>query len=293
MKKISLLLCLLGMQAVQAQHNAMYSQYMFNGLLLNPAVAGSSDVLNITLLHRNQWSGFEGAPRTSSISAHSPLKNKKLNFGFSLLNDRFGITNRTKFDIAYAYRIMLGKGSLSFGVQGGVNIVRSNWSQVQTTTPGDQVFITQDEVSSSPRAGAGLYYRSEKFYAGASTPTIFSTAAGGLQYKPTMVTAGYVFSLPNEMKLKHSMLLKYIKNEPMELDLNTNIYYKSAGLGFSYRTNDAMVFLLEFGINEQFRAGYAFDMTISKLATYNKGSHEVMLRYEFRYGVTAKDPRYF
>lgn len=285
-------LCLFAAAQGQAQHSAQYSQYMFNGLLLNPAYAGSSDVLSIVLLNRNQWTGFEGAPSTCSVSAHTPLKNKKLNFGFSLLNDRYGITSRTKFDITYAYRLELGKGSLAFGIQGGVNVLRTNWSKVQTTTAGDLVFTTQDEVASTPRAGAGIYYQGDKFYAGASVPTMLSTVEGIL-YKPVMVTSGYVFSLGEEMKLKHSFLLKHIKNEPVGLDLNTNVYYQSFGLGFSYRTSDAVVFLLEYGINEQFRAGYAYDMTISKLGTYCKGSHEVMLRYEFKYGVTAKDPRYF
>jgi len=289
MKKIIILLLSIFSLHVHGQHQPLYSQYMFNGLVLNPAFAGSSDVLNLSAIHRNQWTGFEGAPVTSTISGHTPLKNKKINFGLTLLHDKFGINENTRFDLSYAYRLTLAKGSLAFGLRGGINIMRYNMSQAQITTPGDFVFGGQDEVSSTPEAGAGIYYRSEQLYAGASMPTMLSSSGKG----PSLITAGYVFFLPDDMKLKHSILLKYIHGSPMEVDFNTNIYYKNMGLGFSYRSNDALVFLLEYRLNDQFSAGYSYDMVISKLGAYNRGSHEIVLRYEFGYGVSSKNPRYF
>src|SRR5579872_5955334 len=123
-----------------AQHNTLFSQYMFNGLLINPAYAGSNDVLSATAVDRMQWAGFDGAPKTLSFSIHSPLKNKKLNAGISFINDQIGITSRNKISGIYAYRLFLGKSSLSFGIQGGIDLVRNNWNKIQTTTAGDYVF---------------------------------------------------------------------------------------------------------------------------------------------------------
>jgi len=295
MRKFLFLSCiLLFALPSQAQHRAMYSQYMFNGFMINPAYAGSNDGLIAGMLYRNQWTGLDGAPKTSNFYAHTPLKNKKINLGMSFINDRYGITNKNKFNIAYSYRISFPKSDLFFGVQGGINFIHDRWNEIQTTTPGDHAFIGQDNASTIPEAGFGVYYKSEKYYIGLSSPSLLSAAkASELLYKPSMLNAGYVFFLPNDIRMKHSILVKYIKDSPIEFDLNTNIYYKSFGLGFSYRTNDAVIFLLEYDVNEQLHIGYSYDQTISALGTYNKGSHEVLLRYSFKFNVVATNPRYF
>jgi type IX secretion system PorP/SprF family membrane protein len=102
-----------------------------------------------------------------------------------------------------------------------------------------------------------------------------------------------VFDLAGDFRLKPSILFKYIPASPLEADLNLNAYYKSFGLGVSYRTNDALSFLAEINLNAQMKAGYAYDLTLSPLGTYSRGSHEIMLRYTFAYAVKAKNPRYF
>jgi type IX secretion system PorP/SprF family membrane protein len=275
-----------------AQHGPMYSHYMFNGFAINPAYAGSNDVLTLILLNRNQWTGFEGAPRTTTFAAHTPLKNKKVNMGLSFTSDRYGITRRNKFNIAYAYRITFDKGVLFMGLQGGVNFIRNTWSQVIVNDPGDHAFIGQEELTSVPEAGFGIYYKSEKFYIGTSSPALLSSETGTI-YKPSFLQCGYVYFLPNDLRMKHSLLVKYMKGSPVEFDFNTNLYYKSLGIGFSYRTGDAMIFLLEYKINEQFNAGYSYDLSVNRLGSYNKGTHEILLRYQFGYGVSAPNPRYF
>ncbi len=295
MSKKIVFICLLLLAAVRmnAQHRAMYSQYMFNGFILNPAYAGSNDGLIAGVLYRNQWTGLDGAPKTACVYAHTPLKNKKINLGMSFISDKYGITNKNKFNIAYSYRITFPKGDLFFGAQGGINFLHDRWNEIQTTTAGDKTFIGQDQATALPEAGFGVYYKSEKYYAGLSAPSLLSKNAPGLLTKPTMLNAGYVFFLPNEIRMKHSILIKYLRNSPVEFDLNTNIYYKSFGVGFSYRTNDAVIFLLEYDVNDQLHIGYSYDQTISSLGTYNKGSHEVLLRYSFKFNVVATNPRYF
>lgn len=276
-----------------AQHDNLYSQYMFNGLLINPAYAGSNGVLSATVVNRNQWVGFDGAPRISTFSLHTPLKNKKVNIGITFTNDQFGITTQNVITAVYAYRLFFKKSSLSFGLQAGLNFIKNNWNNIQTTTPGDAVFTGQYSQQNVPQTGFGIYYKSQKFYAGLSSPDILSFGISNMVYKSALLTAGYLFSLSENIKLKPSVLVKYIKNSPFEIDLNAIIYFKVLGIGYSYRTNDAMVFLATVNINKQFSAGYSYDLTTSKLATYVRGSHEIMLKYEFGYKVNPQSPRYF
>lgn len=278
----------------RGQHGAMYSQYMFNGLLINPAYAGSNEVLNITALNRNQWIGFDGSPRTSTISLHTPLKNRKVNLGLTFSNDQLGITTQNKVTAVYAYRLFFGNNSLSFGLQAGLNMKRNDWSRIVTTTGADQVFVGQTARQSIPESGFGIYFKNKRIFAGLSAPDLLTLKkVEGLHYKPFIFTSGVLLSLSENVKLKPSVALKYIRNSPLEMDFNANIYLRAAGLGFSYRTNDAMVFMATYAISKQFTAGYAYDLTISKLGTYVRGSHEIMLKYEFGYDVHPKSTRYF
>ncbi|MGZ3862874.1 MAG: PorP/SprF family type IX secretion system membrane protein [Bacteroidia bacterium] len=294
MKRIFVIISLLAAAASFAQHNAMFSQYMFNGLLINPAYAGSNDVLNATAIDRIQWTGFDGAPKTLSFSLHSPLKNKKVNLGISFINDQIGITTQNKINAVYAYRLFFGKSSLAFGLQGGVNMSRSNWNKIQTTTSGDQTFTGGYVQQNIAETGFGIYYKSPKIFAGISAPDLFSIGTThGKLYKPALLTAGYLISISEDVKLKPSILIKYIKNSPQEFDFNLNAYYKNLGVGVSYRTNDAMVFLIQYNINMQLSAGYSYDLTTSKLHTFVRGSHEIMLKYEFGFKVNPQSPRYF
>ena len=294
MKKYILIAMLfIGVMYARAQHDNLYSQYMFNGLLLNPAYAGSNNVLSATAVNRNQWVGFDGAPKTSTFSLHTPLKNKKINVGITFISDRFGITTQNKINAVYAYRLFFKKSSLSFGLQAGVNFIRNNWNTIQTTTPGDQVFTGQYSQQNIPQTGFGIYYKSTRFYAGVSSPDLLSIGLASSVYKSLLFTSGYLFNLSENIKLKPSVLVRYIKGSPTEVDLNTNIYFKGLGVGYSYRTNDAMVFLISYTINNQFSVGYSYDLVTSQLGTFVKGSHEIMLKYEFAYKVNPLSPRYF
>jgi type IX secretion system PorP/SprF family membrane protein len=295
MRRLIHILCFVGLwAAANAQHSTLYSQYMFNGLLINPAYAGSNDVLNVTGLSRMQWAGFDGAPRTSTLSMHSPLKNKRLNLGLTFLNDRLGVSSQNKITAVFAYRIFFGKSSLAFGLQGGLNMIRNNWYNVHTTTAGDQVFTAPYSQQTIPDAGFGIYFKKADYFLGVSMPALFTFAEpGGINYKPALLTAGYLFTLSDNLRLKPSALVRYIKSSPWQFDLNLNVYYKAIGLGASYRSGDAMVFMANYGITQQFTAGYAYDLTISKLGTFVRGSHEIMLRYEFGFKVHPQSPRYF
>jgi type IX secretion system PorP/SprF family membrane protein len=295
MKKVFFIVTLfiVSMLPVYGQHDNLYSQYMFNGLLINPAYAGSTEVLSATIINRNQWVGFDGAPRTSTFSLHTPLKNKKINIGLTFTNDQFGITTQNKINGICAYRLFFKKSSLSFGLQLGVNFIKNNWNSIQTATPGDQVFTGQYSAQTLPQTGFGIYYKTKKFYAGLSSPDLLSIGTSNMVYKSALLTAGYLINVSENIKIKPSILAKYIRNSPFEIDLNAIFYFKILGIGYSYRSNDAMVFLTTVNISKQFSAGYSYDLTTSKLSTFVRGSHEIMLKYEFSYKVNPQSPRYF
>lgn len=303
MKKLVIYFLLLVAAApVWAQQQPMYSQYMFNGLAINPAYAGSREVLSMMALHRDQWTGIEGAPETQTFSIHTPLKKKRLGLGLLIYHDRLGVTDQKGISLSYAYRVPLAKGRLAFGISGAVNSLRSRWSTVSTVQSGDAVFGEDSPSYVMPNAGAGVYYSSKKFYTGLSVPALLTNRinTGGKQdtyHDPSnynvMFTSG-VLVPAGGIVFKPSVLVKYHSGSPVQVDINSSFYIKDhLEIGASYRTNDAIVGIIGYNINKQLRVGYAYDRTLSMLKAYNKGSHEFMLQYEFGYKVEAMSPRYF
>lgn len=292
-----------GSHFLSAQHTPMLSQYMFNGLVINPAYTGSRDALSITGLYRHQWAGFDGAPRTQSFFLHSPLKNASNNLGAFVVHDRLGVSNHTMLYGTYAFRIDFEeRGRLSFGLQGGLSLIQDRWSQITTDEAGDEVFMADSPTFIVPRFGSGIYYDTRKWYLGLSLPFLLDIknsdyklyTENSLSYRPVLLSGGLLIKLNPDLLLRPTFLMKHVQGSPTQFDLNVNLIIKeSLWIGGSYRTGDAMVALLEYQINPQLRFGYAFDYSITPLRNFNSGSHEFMVRYEFGYKVKAMSPRYF
>jgi type IX secretion system PorP/SprF family membrane protein len=285
--------------STQAQHLPVYSLYMFNGLVLNPAYAGSNDVLTAMIHYRDQWVGFEGHPTTYTLAMDTPLKNKKFNLGAIFSFDQYGVTNRTDYMQSFAYRQQISStSSLSAGFQAGITYQHINYAELNLQD--DNAFSYSPKNVIFPKIGLGIHYTSKKFYAGISMPqlTLYNrkdTTAGMAYYTSQIFyfTAGYSIKANNSLEVKPSLLLKYIQHSPMQLDINTTVTYKKFITGgLSYRTGNAMIFLMEFKV-DQFKFGYAYDYYLNSLKSNSKGSHEIMIKYEFRYIVNVKDPRNF
>ncbi len=288
-----------------AQQQPMYSQYMFNMLNINPAYAGSRGVPTVTALYRNQWVGIPGAPRTSSFSFDMPLNEKKIGVGVQLFDDRLGIERSTGINAFYAFRFQLtGKGTLSLGLQAGLLNYQANYTEVSTFQPNDPSF-SANVSGILPAAAAGLYYNSDKFYIGISTPALLKTkisynnAADISSVSATdlhlYLATGFVMNLNQDLALKPSLLVKAVSGAPIEFDLNANLWIQNKiSLGASYRTGDSYVGMVECQMSQQLRFGYAYDKTFSSLQSLNSGTHELMLRLEFG-SATGKvsSPRYF
>lgn len=280
--------------SVSAQHNSSYSQYMFNGLLLNPAYAGSHEALNLTALYRKQWLGIEGAPTTMNFTAHLPLRKKKAALGMVVANDKFGISDNTLFHIDYAYRIKAGKGTLSLGLLAGIEIHQTNWNQVRTTQIKDPSFTGNAQRFVSPRAGAGIYYYAQKFYLGLSAPSILNTRLSLTNYQLLLFNTGCVLNSSGNFKIKPAVLVKYLLNSPLDANLSTTFYWKDyIGVGVGYSLNNTGFMLVDAKVNDQFRIGYGYDYSFSVLRNYSTGSHEVILRYLFQYKIQVPSIRYF
>jgi type IX secretion system PorP/SprF family membrane protein len=155
----------------------MYSQYVFNGLLINPAYAGSREVLSATVLYRNQWVNIPGAPKTGVFSLDSPVKNQKVGLGLNMVFDKIGVTTRTSVSGIYSYKLYFEQSSLSFGLQAGVGFFNTNNSEVNysNSSNADPAFMT-DYHMVVPNFGFGTYYHSDRFFAGFSIMNILGSA---------------------------------------------------------------------------------------------------------------------
>ena len=259
------------MATVWGQHYPLYNQYMHNQFVINPAYAGSRDKLSITGLFRRQWLGIQGAPQTEAIYFHTPLPNGKNNIGVSAVLDRLGVTYRNSFNLTYAYRMEVGKkgARLAFGLQGGVASLQNRWQNVDTDQPGDNVFQGNTSPIWVPAVGFGAYFDTKRFYIGLSAPylleyhnsafDLFINANDSLgSARPTMLATGCVLRLNPDLLLRPSVMLKYVRNSPAQLDLNLQLVMKDiVWVGASYRTGGTLVGMLGFQFNPQLKLGYS------------------------------------
>ena len=286
-------------RVANAQQQAMFSQYMYNGLAINPAYAGSQETTSMTTLMRQQWVGMEGAPSTQTFSAHMPIEKKRIGVGLMLLHDKIAVTDQTGVYGSYAYKIPMKKGQLALGIQAGFTHYNSTFSEVSLT---DQTFASADISEFHPNFGFGAYYSTEKFYAGFSIPQLVqfkldreNPDVNGLILRHYFVHTGYVFDLNQDFKLKPNVLIKMVNGASVELDLNANLYYKNlVGLGISWRTMDAFVVFFQVQITERLQLGYAYDIATTAVRKVSYGSHEIFLNYRFSLSkLKIITPRYF
>ena len=290
-----------------AQQEAMFTHYSFNTLAVNSCYAGSRDALTITGLHRSQWLGFDGAPTTQTLTAHAPIANERIGLGLSILNDKIGPTKQTAFYADFAYKIPIKKGKLAFGLKGGLNMVSNSLAGLKTTDGNDANFQESTQSKLLPNVGFGLYYSTQKFYIGASTPRLLendyktNTTTGGtsLEKRHYYFIGGLVFPLnaSETVKLRPTTFVKVTEAAPIELDLTALFYFNDKfWIGPMFRSGDAFGALAGMNITTQFSLGYSFDYSYANSTfKYNGGSHEVMLRYDFLFGhrKRVQSPRYF
>lgn len=288
---------------LRAQQDPLFSQYMFNTLAVNPGYAGSADVFTVMALSRHQWVGFTGAPSTQTMLAHTPLRNENMGLGLSVLNDQIGPTRQTGAYADYAYRIRTGTHTrLAFGLKGGVNLYQADLASLSTVDP--DVANVNMKSKTLPNFGFGLFWHSKRFYLGASIPKLLendinevsgSNIVTATEARHWFLIGGYVFDIDRSIKFKPSFMVRAVEGAPLSIDANANFLFRErVWLGAMYRVGNAFGVLGQYQVNDQFRIGYAFDLTTTKIGAYNAGTHEIMLNYDLRFftGRTVS-PRYF
>jgi len=304
---LSILVLAISLEGI-AQQQYMLTQYMYNGLALNPAYAGIHGGVSLGGLWREQWTAIKGAPSTQLFSIHSPLNQEYASVGAMLYRDVNGVKTEHTAYLSYAYRIKVSKNSkLSMGLQGNLHnysndIERLNNQRGLISSPdlNDPLYqqFENDQVGFRWNFGTGLMWHSDKFYLGASVPQIlnrqfYTDLPDDLQnsrfVRHMFIMGGYVFNSDSKFVLKPNFLVKAVEAAPVEVDLNLNVLVSRVlWLGVSLRSEfssaeekkagplESVSLLAALQITPAMQIGYAFDFTTTSI---NTDSHEIMLNY--------------
>lgn len=306
MKRVTVILgtlAILSINLIYSQQDPQYTQYMYNMHIVNPAYAGSEGTLNIGLLHRTQWVGLDGAPKTTVATINAPIK-KNIGMGLSVFADKIGPVKEQNAFVDVSYTIQTSDyGNLAFGLKGGFTFLDA---QLSTLDLGDDIpddVFNNDINDSYANFGAGAFYYTDHFYAGLSMPNmlnqfhlnrkggIISSASEKMHY---YLTSGYVFEMNDNLKLKPSVLLKGVEGAPLSIDLAGNVLINNKfELGVSWRIDDSLNALMNVEVANGFRIGYAYDYTLSNLGDFNSGSHEIILLINISNSRNGLSPRFF
>jgi len=316
---------------VQAQQDHMFTQYMFNSLIFNPAYAGSRNYMSVGLIHRSQWLGFgDGAPSTQAFTIHTPLRNERIGLGLSVFKDAVGPSDQINAQASYAYRFPVGAfGHLAFGLQGGMKNWRLNHSQLEQKDPMDPAFEETDtETLWLPNFGAGVYFSTPNIFAGLSVPRLLDpdlrrtqissdTIKYAREYRHYYLTAGIAIDFSNNIVFRPSVLVKNVglfgefreqgqgTTAPTVFDIDAAFLFNELlWVGVALRSafdggdvpasSDSIDFWTQLHLKNGFRIGFAYDYLLSNVSKAASGSVEAMIGYEFNYEKSKiVTPRYF
>ncbi|WP_223833632.1 PorP/SprF family type IX secretion system membrane protein [Pedobacter riviphilus] len=310
---------LLARQA-SAQQDAQYSQYMFNGIYINPAYAGYKEVLNVHSFYRSQWTGITGAPRSMSLAVDAIANSGNVGLALQVASDKLGAQTNLSIYGNYSYRIRMnddGSSRLALGLGVGMVQLGIDGSLLNPNNPEpNQPVGMQSTIV--PDARAGIYFANDKFYAGFSADNLIATYINIDRYafipqpKPHYyLTAGALFPLSEDFQVKPSFLLKDDRGGPTSLDLNAFLMIKDfIWVGGSYRTGvklynksylqrdltprNSAVAAIQIFPSQKLRIGYGYDFSIGPLQGYSSGTHEISIAYSFiRQNVRLATPRVF
>ena len=267
-----------------AQQDPLYSQYINNPMVINPAYAGLNNNLNASLTYRNQWGGFEGNPTTVNVNGHISLVDNRVGAGLLIVKDKIGNVTNTEFQAAGSYKLQLEDMTFSFGMQAGVINFKNDASQLNLANGGDPAF-TGNENLSKPNIGAGVALKSERFFVGLSVPRLLSTtfkSSMGDQFdlynQHYYLFGAYVFNMGTRIRLKPGILLKSVKGSPLSTDLNFNINIDQLySAGVFTRNFNTYGIQLQALLKDQFRLGYTFEIPTASSVGAQFNTHEILL----------------
>ncbi len=285
-----------------AQQNVQFTQYMFNKIYYNPAVAGTGGAICINALHRSQWVGFDGAPTTQNINGNIPIRAVHGGFSVSVINDQIGFFQNIEAGLGYAYQLELARGTLGFGasvrfINNAVN--NADWRPADQSVP-DFGIPAQAASGLSIDPTFGIYYNSDKIWAGVSSLNLVETTAalngniGSVGYRNARhyyLMAGYNWEIPaSNWIIMPSTLVKTDARSSPTFDVNImGMYNNKFWGGVTYRLQDAVGVNIGYQILPSLKAGYSYDIATGDLSSQGGGSHEIMLKYCFRIEIPPRE----
>ncbi len=293
------------------------TQYIFNNYLLNPALSGIDNYIDVKMGFRNQWQGLEGAPETYYVSLNAPfgedfirssvntfpaegenpMSRQYVNsfmsaephhgVGFHAITDKAGRIRQTSVNATYAYHLGLSEVlNLSVGVSGGFSSIGIDVDGV-VGNMNDVLFAADYNNRIRPDVGLGIWLYTPRFFLGASGKQLvgkhWKTVDGQRtveQYQqPSFYgTVGYKFFVGEDLAVIPSGLLSYALNSPAAIDANLKLAYKDKlWMGSGFRNNDSYSLMAGFNVGYLINLSYSYDFTTSPLKHVNNGSHEIVL----------------
>lgn len=272
-----------------AQQDPMYVQYIDNLLIVNPGFAGSKPFGKLLLVSRNQWVSVPGAPVTNSFSYNTPLRNKNIGIGFSIMNDKIGPQQQTGVYFDYSYLLKISDNfRLGMGLKGGVSFYRASLSELDPIDP-DPIFSKDIYKNFLPNLGVGLYLFSDKTYFGMSIPKFIENTITREDYETGYVqkqkihfyyVMGRQFTLAEDFDLKASSMIKIVKNAPISADITALAGFRERfWIGGMFRFDSAFGIISQFQITEKMIIGYSYELPIERVNNFSNGTHEIMFGY--------------
>lgn len=276
-----------------AQQIPVYSQFFMNKYTQNPAFAGMDHLYSVTSNHRYQWVGLQDYPRTYTLSINGPTNDLKNGIGAFLYTDNVGPTRRTGFQASYAYHTNINEQvKVSLSLSAGLIEWKIDGHQLTFTEPGDPATTGAVMRSIMPDAKFGFLFYGDRWHAGGAAPNLLQNKIkfdnttqnpGNKLEDHYFIHGGYDFILPYDLVADPYLLLRYVSNVPMQIELGSKVTWKeSAWAGVSYRSGDAFSMLLGYTYKNYISFGYSYDFTTSNLRTYSGGSHELLFRILFQ-----------
>jgi len=290
---LNILILLISFVGLKAQQLPLYTQYMFNPLIYNPAVAGTNNYYQMRMNGRLQWVGFNGAPTTYCLSVYGPQGSKKFDMGYGgyIVSDVTGPQSTLSFMGAYGYNFALNPEiRMSMGLALGMLQEKIDGTQTLMYDPNDKTFNpSMIYTSYAPNGDAGVYVYSSNFNVGLAATQLFNnkvklTGENALNQLRTHfnLTGSYKYFIDRDFAIEPSVLIQAVNPAPVQMDLTARVIYKTiVWFGLCYRTGDAVSVMVGYNYNNKYYIGYSYDIGISNIAKYQEGSHEIMISYRF------------
>lgn len=277
-----------------AQQDPIFTQYMFNGQLHNPAYAGMWEKIGFSALVREQWAGINRAPLSEAISFHSPLRNEAVGVGLNVVNDTYGREQRLSVLADYAYEVYLTpQRRLRFGLKFGFVNYKNPLTdyELYPDYKYDVAFAEDVDMKFMPNFGFGAFLYEDNYYIGFSIPKLvenefrdnFHNYSTKAEVRTFYLNGGYVFHLDpfDRVIFKPTAMVRATLGLPLEYDLAANfLLYEKLWLGLMSRSGNALCATSQWMLSNSLRVGFAMDITYNEIFPYQMGTYEFTIGYD-------------